>query len=224
MAVEIQDVLNVNVVLLGVGLLNEQEEFDAFRQVLDTEVTLSSTALIGSVPAAQPPTLEPERTLTLHRDRIALVLSSVRSTIAKEYPSKDDLSRLSEVAAQAISNTNVENRKLQAIGYNIALVYDTHTGTRALKYIADRLLKPPVSVQSKWTLIGGTTKLIFDDGANIWTFILEPRLEENASRLFLSVNRHKNDDVLPTEADIKSSLHDIWRQAYDFIETLDQNK
>ena len=152
MPVKIQDVLNANLVLLGVGLLNEQEEFNAFRQAVDTEVTSSSAGLIGSISVLQPNIMEPERTITLNRDRISLSLSSIRSTIAHDYPSPQSIHRLAEVAAQAIASTDFGNRQLQAKGYNLALVYEPDSGSPALKYIADRLLRPPVSVQDKWKL------------------------------------------------------------------------
>ena len=222
MAVEVQDVLKANFVLVGVGLLsNRLEELDAFRDAVDTEVRLGSNMALG-FPLSN---VEPAGTLTLSRDRIVVEISPSGSTIAREYPSYEDLARLAEVAGYAIAKTDFGDQRPRAFGYNIELVYDQDSGLPAVQYLGDRLFAAEISGHEGWQLIGGAGRLIFDEGGKPRNITIEPRFDDRApTKIFMSLNVHENEQRLPNEDEIRNSLEETWRQAHEFVERLDESK
>lgn len=221
MAVEVQDVLKANFVLVGVGLVTKPEELDAFRDAVDTEVEIGPNLFLGG----SLPSIEAGGTVTLNRDRIVLNLSSSGSTIAREYPSRDDLARLAEVAGYAIAETDLGDRLPRAFGYNIELVYDQDSGLSAVQYLGDRLFAAEISGHEGWQLIGGAGRLIFDEGGKPRNITIEPRFDDRApTKIFMSLNVHENEQRLPNEDEIRNSLEETWRQAHEFVERLDESK
>lgn len=222
MGASIQDVLKVNLVLVGVGLLNDTEELNAFRRAVDAELSFSVGGLTLD---AQQNIPEPSGILTLHRDRINLERSLSRTTIGREYPSSpEDLNRLAEVAGQAIESTSLADQRARAFGYNIELVYDQDSGKSAFQYLAQRLFPADFSVNDGWGFIGGSGKLVFEDGERrYWGITIEPRFNaQDATRVFLNLNLHVNEQRLPRKSEVESHLHDVWRQARAFVELLDK--
>ncbi len=219
MAATLHDVVSANLVLVGIGLLNQPDEAERFRNTLDTDMRLE-LGLVANVPTGL---TEPSRTFTLNRERIALNLSSSRSSIAREYPSQSDLGRLAQVASLAIESTDLDGDTLQAFGYNIEMVFNQDTGQSATRYLGKRLFDYGLLGKEGWNLLGGRGQLIFRDDVGQWTITVEPRFgEESTSRFFLSLNLHKDEQRLPTEGEITDSLKEIWQEALAFIDRLDK--
>ena len=219
MAATLQDVVSVNLVLVGVGLLNQPDEAERFRNALDTDMRLE-VGLVANVPSGL---TEPSRTFTLNRERISLNLSSSRSSIAREYPNQSDLARLAQVAALAIDCTDLEGNTPQAYGYNVEMVFNQGTGQSAIQYLGERLFDYGLLKKDGWDLLGGRGQLIFRDAVGQWTITVEPRFgEESTSRFFLSLNLHKDEQWLPPEDEITGSLEEVWQEALAFIERLDK--
>ena len=221
MAVDVQDVLKANIVLLGVGLLTKSEELDAFRDAVDTEVEIGPNLFLGG----PLPNIEASGMVTLNRDRILVHVFPSRSTIAREYPSFEDLGRLAEVAGYAIAKTDLEDRRPQAFGYNIELVYDQDSGLPAVRYLADRLFAAEISGNEGWQLIGGAGRLVFDEDGKPRSITIEPRFDDRAAtKISMSLNVHENEQRLPDEGEIKDALEETWRQAHEFVNRLDEIK
>ena len=112
------DVVTTNLVLVGIGLLKTPEESEEFKSALDTELRME----IGLLANAQTGITEQSKTFTLSRERISLTLSANRSTVAKEYPERNDLGRLAAIATRAKECSDLSGQTLQAFGYNIEMV------------------------------------------------------------------------------------------------------
>ena len=222
MAATLLDVVTANLVLVGVGLLNQQAEIDKFTGEINSEARLE-LGLVANIPSGL---TEPSRTLRLNRERISLELSSARSTIAREYPSPggEDLDHLAEVAALAISCTDLTEQNLQSFGYNIETVFDQDTGQPSIRYLGERLFGPAKLGDGAWNFIGGTGSLVFGGQDGRRTFGVETRFgDQTTTRVFLRLNLHKDEQSLPSESQMKDSLRQIWREAEAFMGQLDRS-
>lgn len=218
MAATLHDVVSANLVLVGVGLLNDPAKVEQFRSALDSDMRIE----VGLATNVQSGAAEPSLTLTLNRERVVLTLSSARSTIAKEYPSIEDFARLAEITQQAIRFTGDANTP-RAFGYNIEMVFDQDTGQPASRYIAERLFDYGHLGKNGWELSGGRGQLIFRDDDGQWTITVEPRFgDEATSRLFLSLNLHKDEQRMPLGEEIKVALEQILQESQDFLNRLDR--
>ena len=216
-----QEVLKTNIVLVGIGLLNEPTQLNAFIESVATDVVVAGAGLSIDIPSN---VAEAARTLTLNRDRIALDLSPSRSIIGRDYPSFYGLDRLAEVVGHALAHTDLEGRVPRAFGYNIELVYSPNSEIPIPRYLADRLLTKNDLGKEGWELVGGTSKLVFEGDGARWTFAVEPRFnDEAAKRIFLSLNLHRDEQRLPNESEIKDSLGELWTQAHSFATRLDES-
>ena len=228
MPVEIQDVLKANLVLLGVDLLNSQEAVQTFANAVGAEISIGANMLPGfPFPFPDIPGPGAGGTITIDRDRIVIETSPTRTIIGRDYPSYDDLNRLSEVAGYAIEQTEGAGAQpLRAIGYNIELVYDQTSTTTAIKYLAERLFTADMPSNEGWQLAGGTGRLTFDDTlGRRWNVSLEPRhKDQETTRIFMSVNAHQNNPRLPSKDEIKRYFQEAWQQAHDFVSKLDASK
>ena len=220
MAVTTPEVVKANIVLLGQRLLRVAEEIESFKRTVGTDVQLAGVGMGVNV---QTGIAGPGLTLILNRDRITLDLSPSQSVINRDYPLREDLARLAEVAGKAISNTSGEEQDLRAFGFNIELVFDQDSDFPAFDYLSRRLFDVDGLGSEGWQFIGGAGKLIFGDGGRRWTFALEPRFgDETESRVFLSVNLHKARQSPPTVDEIRSSFEELWDEVYDFAQRLDE--
>ncbi len=220
MSAEIQDVLSVNLVLVGFGLLQAQPELEKFKNLIsdDVQTELNVVADIANA------TAESSRIFTFSRDRLKLNLSNSRSTIVKEFPTDSDLDRLAEVVALAIDCTDLVGKSTQAHGYNIDIVYSQKSGHKTLQYLGERLFNTGFLKESNWGFVGGAVRLHFDDHTFKRTITVEPRFrEETSERVFLSLNLHKNESQVPTKDEIKNTLEQIWRESHEFIGRLDEH-
>ena len=219
MATTLEDVLNANLVLVGVELLNELDAVERFRNELAPDLRLEVGMAVDGATGLP----EPSRTLTLGKDRIQITLHSSRATIAREYPDDSGLLRLAQVAARAIEFTKLESRLPQAFGYNIELVFNQSSGQPALQYIGDRLFASlPINEPGRY-FIGGTGQLIYADDDGRWTITVQPRFNDTTtSRVFLSLNLHKQEQRFPDEAEIQTTLKKIQQEAVAFADRLEQ--
>ena len=221
MAATLHDVVSANLVLVGVGLLNQPDEVERFRSALGVDLRVE-VGLVTNIPSGQ---TEPSRTLTLNRERIALDLSSWRSSIAREYPDESDLARLAQVAALAIEKTDLPEQTPQAFGYNIEMVFDQNSGQPAIQYIGERLFGQQLTSRTGWTLFGGTGQAIFTSDAGRWTITLRPQIGDTATtRVLLALNLHKDEQRFPDANEIRASLEKAWDEAVSFMNRLDERK
>ncbi len=219
MAMTLEDVLSVNLVLVGVELLHEPDMVERFRNELAHDLRLE----VGMVVLGATGVPEPSRILTMSRDRIQLTLHASRSTIAREYPDDLGLTRLAHVADRAIELTNLEGKAPQAFGYNMELVFDQDSGQPAIQYIGNRLFgNLPTGVPGR-NLVGGTGQLIFSDSAGQWTISIQPRFNDSDTRrVFLSLNLHKQEQRFPDEAEIQTTLEQIRQETLAFADRLER--
>ena len=220
MGIEFEDVLKADLVLIGFGLLSTPGEFEEFRSAVGTDATVAGH---GMTIDAQTNVAEQGRAISLNRDRIILEIFPSRSTIRREYPTNaGDLLRLAEVAWQAISNTRNREIGLRAYGYNLDLVYSQDSEPLAQEYLASRLFSNDLPLREEWQLMGGAGRIIYREGENQWQFTLEPRFNDAAtSRIFLTVNLHKDKQEIPSESEMNESLEEVWQQARKFAMLLD---
>ena len=221
MAVTPPEVVKANLVLVGLRLLSAPEEFEAFRRAVGTDVQMAGTGLAMNIRSGL---TEPMISLALNKDRIAIELSPDRSTINRDYPLREDLRRLAEVAGQAISNTkSIAEQQPRAYGFNIELVLDQDSGVPAFEYLSKRLFDVGPLGNEGWQFVGGAGKLIFSDSGRRWTINLEPRFnDETESRIFLTVNLHEAEQDPPTADQIREFLEELWDEVHDFVQRLDK--
>ena len=220
MAIDIQDILKVNVIFVGIGLLDEPASLEGFRNSVGSEV-VPEGVIFEPHPGGAP---MQGQILRLAKDRIFLESSPFRTLVNRDYPTQDGLERLAEIVASAIENTNLEARKPRAFGFNIELVFDQASENSALSYLANRIFSPNISGTQGWQLMGGAGKLIFKENAHRWTVRIEPRLnEEMTTKVFLALNFHINEERLPEKAEIHNLLLKTWEQAHNFVNRIDDN-
>ena len=221
MTVTGQEVLKASFVLVGAHLLGTPEQLQAFQNAIDTDVASSGFSLnIGATANAQ----EAVHVLTVNRDRITLDLSPARSSITREYPTKEELGRLAEIAGLAVANSGTELRP-QAFGYNVELVYLQDSELPASQYIAQRLFASDLPAVAESTVSGGAGTLSFVDGTTNWNFTIEPRFRDGKTeKVFLSLNMHREEKRMPSEHEIKDSLRRTWEEAMAFARRFDESE
>ena len=214
MSTEIQDVLTANMVLVGVDLLNTPESVNAFRLEIDSEV--SSGLPHGSINNG-------DRYLTISKHRISLSLAPDRSMIEREYPSRNDLPMLAEVAQKAMYFTDVgEQHEIRALGYNVRLVYQQDSGLSAAEYLSMRIFRGNLPGNEKWTLKGGSAKMTFGNGDRDLNVTIEPRFNDpGTEKVYLGLNLHSTEQRLPEKNEVQDSLEEAWDEAEQFIRHLD---
>jgi hypothetical protein len=215
MAVKIEDILQINLVLVGLSLLNTAQETSNFRRAVGTEV-LTTEAGIGNEVV--------NRTHTLSRDRITIAGSPDRTSVIREFPRPDELDRLAYVAAMALENTDLSAHELIAFGYNLEIVYEGTPPEQAISYLGKRLFRSDVLQNGQTNLAGGSAKLFFVKDNRYWQVALEPRLnDQSTTRIFAGVNLHRpeQDVSLLTESEIKTSLELVWSEAHDLVNRID---
>ena len=219
MPVNIQDVLKVNIVIVGVNILTSPKEFEAFSREVGTEVTEERVEIGNEL---TPVVSVVRRNLSLKRDRIIIGCLPDKTIVEREFPSKDSLNRLAEVAGKALQISS-EGGTPRAFGYNLELIYDHDVGVSAFHYIGERLFREGTFSPEGWELAGGAGRLLFNSDAGRWTIQIEPRFnDENASRVFLNLNFHKEEGRLPNKEEMLSTFHQVWEQSHNFAHRLDE--
>ena len=214
MAVRVEDVLQVNLIVVGVNLINTQEELDALRREVGVEIVTGEARLGAELV---------ERTHDLNRDRIMIRSTPERTAIAREYPEESDLGRLAQVAGLAVENTDLTGQEMQALGYNVELVYESDTKEPALKYLAGHLFKSSL-LRGDAEISGGAARLFYTKGGRTWQARLEPRFNDDATtKIFAALNLHQADADLSSlgEPSIRDSLKLLWDEIHSLIGQLE---
>ncbi len=227
MAITRQEVLKLNVVLLGASLLAEPDE--QFRFANRVAADISSEVLVSGpnmpVPSGFGIEVDEAATLlTLLKDRIALHTFSTRTIIEQDYPVSDDLERLASVVVFAIECTNPGRVALTAFGVNLQMSFASDSDPYGQRYIGERLYGGRILGDEAWTLLGGTGRVFYEseDGA-VWNFNLEPRGNDPTNqRVYLGVNMHMSDPIDLTGDVILTALREVWKQTQCFAVRLDE--
>ena len=217
----IVDILHADMVLVGVSLLNQQSDRDAFAREIGAELT---TTEIGIGPPPQGDMSAPlQTTVEIARDRISIAQVQSRTTIRRDYPSQmeldDDLERLADVAIKAIRHSERQNQQKRAHGYNMACTFDLGLEYPAVRYIGQQLF----SNTFEDTLVGGTARLVFlqEDGSQV-TFDVQPRPNNDlqSRTLFVALNVHCRGDRMPKPEQVRTSLKELKPQIMTFMAQL----
>ena len=223
----IEDVIEINLVLVGIQLLASAEERARFRKVVGREVVERPAANIAieiapSGVSSSPPL--PNERLLLNRDRIIVDVIPDRSTIARKYPNEDDIDRLVEVINHAIEQSDVGSQKLRAYGINLDAVYELPTEENASQFIAKRIFFPDLLQKTGSQLVGGSAKLHFLKDGQTWNVAIEPRFGKlEANKVFVSLNLHKEGTEMPSQSLIGASFREVWKQADSFMDSLNRS-
>ena len=221
MTVRVEDVLSVNVVLVGIELLKTAAEVVACSAAIGRELHQDG-AFLDAVPQGAPIA---GRMVRLPRERILVEVSALQSRVTKEYPADiDDVALVARVAAQALASASAQKPVVPAHGFNLSMVYSAESGEDALRYLERRVFAPPAFVPQEWTSLGAQGKLKFQDGARQWTVTLEPRLQvPNTPKVFLNVNLHVSETGVPSEDEMETQLRTLWERAHGLINAIDTN-
>ena len=222
MDLQVEDIIRMNVVLVGTQLLTSPVEKDAFSVSVNAEVTEAITggftvSLGPTGISAQQPSIPQPRLLTLQKERITLDLAPGLSTIFRDYPTKIEIERLAEVANLAISHSDLNTQTLQAFGFNLEAVCGLPYGKMFDGFLASSIYAPNITDNSCFRLTGGSTKMTFQNESGQWNVGLEPRFGDVASsKLFMTLNLHIASQAMPTRDEIHSSLHSTWEHVRIF--------
>ena len=224
MSIVFDDVLKIDMVLVGIRLLSTSEERDAFDKAVDTEVLESAMPSLkldigagGVQPNASNQFNLASTTLLLSRDRITLELTPDRSNITREYPNREDLDRLANVIDHAIGSSKFQSKQLRAYGFNIDATYTLPSEQTASQFIANRLFAS--NPFQGYHLKGGMARFHLIRNDQTWNIRVEPRLgDPAASKVFVSLNLHIEEMSLPSKPFIKKSLNDMWDQVHSVMD------
>ena len=220
MPVIIQDVLKINIVFVGISVLNDSGEIAAFSDAVGTEVV--SEGRIGMVREFSSVAPVGGRRLALQRDRIKIDSLPDRTIIEREFPLENDLQRLAEVADEALRSTEAEESP-RTFGYNLELVYDQDSGASTFQYVGEHLFQKVTFAPEGWTFGGGAGRMRFNSPDGRWTVQIEPRFnEETSTKVFLNLNFHKEEQRLPDLDEMLRTFPNVWWQAHDFAQRLDE--
>ena len=210
------DVLQINMVMLGTGILATPDEQNAFVSSIGTEIVVSRPPLIPVDEEVRPVSL------VMSRERYRVDVSAQRVMVAKEFPqSADDVDELIPVVKRVLESSK-EKPSPTAVGYNLQLVYDLGEGIKAheqLGTLFDRHLPFPTG----WSLRGGTCSLsVVDEERFNWLFKLETRFGDlDTSKVFLDSNLHVDKPSPETDAEL---LRRVWQISVDLVRALETKK
>ena len=217
----IVDILHADMVLVGVSLLNQQSDRDAFAKRIGAEVTTTELGIGPQVPSEVATPLQ--TTVNIARDRISITQAPGRTTIRRDYPShmhlEEDLKRLTDAAITAIRHSDWKNQQKRAHGYNMSCTFDMGLSHPAVHYIGQQLFQNVFEDR----FLGGTARLLFshEDGSQV-TFDLQPRPNNDLQSriLYAGINVHIEGSRMPKPEEISSSLLKLWSQTLSFMEQL----
>ena len=220
MAVEVQDVLSVDAVFVGLELLRNNDEIAACSTALGSEIITEVAGLLLGSPQS---TSGQARLLKIPRARMLMETSAHRTRAMREYPASiDDVDSVVQLTTQAIANTDLQAAVPSSFGFNIELVYNQDSGENAFTYLGQRLFARASDLNEKWGHVGGSGKLVAHEGNWEWTISLEPRFQAaDAEKVFLSANLHVPESRMPNAGEMKTMLERLWTGVHDLIAKLD---
>ncbi len=219
MTATLKDVIVINFVLVGIELLSTQEQVRAFVDAVEPDVKVEPNRTTNLLSGET----EQGKTVAIDRERIAIESFPSRTSISRQYPSRSDLHRFSEVISEALNHTELGERAPRAFGYNMDMVLEQDSGRSALSYLGERILGSEPPGNPDWDFAGATCRAIFSDDSRLWTFNVEPRFNDpNVALVFMSVNLHVSEQRFPSGEEIATSLNSIWEESQHFQDSLDQ--
>ena len=222
MPAQVQDITTVHFALSGLSLLKDREEFEAFRSAIAVDVAITQ----GFTPVAGGGG-QPQRSLSLPKERITLTFTPNSTTITREYPvDTGDLKRLAEVAQLAIDNSDVGNQQPRLFGFVVDLIFDQDTSVPASLYLANILFAPTYSLFDEgWDLKGGEGTLEYVRETRRRLITMESQTDDDAStRVYMRFGEHVTEERIPEQGEILASLVDAWKRAAGFVDSLDKRK
>ena len=157
--------------------------------------------------------------LILDRERIEITILESQLFVTREYPSEEDLLPLANISTATL---NFLNQPIEAIGYNVDLVFEQNSGRSAERYLGGRLFKHRELGGMEWPLWGGSGTMVFGNSRKRKSFNLAPRLEDDkTTRVLVEANYHVGDGIIPQETEISESLATIWRDTIGIMELID---
>ena len=218
----IEDTLSISLVFPGITLLSNAEEVASFQRAVSTEVVPQDLVLshIGIDPHSSAVS---GKLLQLPRDRINIESSVSRSSIARDYPSREGLPQYCEIVRRIIAETAAfpSSPDIQ-FGVNVSLVFNQDSDTTAASYIGNRVFGSQLRDLYGAALIGGSAKFSVSTDDGLLNFTLEPRRNAaDTSRVFLQLNHHFNNKKFPLDDELDELIMYNWDLAHSFISDLD---
>ncbi len=216
-----QEIVKVDLVLVGVRLLSESQQVNAFSELADGEVVSPSTGLVSM---EQRP-IEPATRLELPKARIVLASDSQQSSIEQLYPDEDDLPRFADIVTLASRCSNLDSALVAVHGYSLAMAYRQDSGMDALRYLGKHMFGEVPFAAEGWDSVGGTGKCMYESPDGHWEFFVEPRFQKrDTDRVFLHLNLYRGQATIPNRKEIIEMLQLVWKQAYDLAFRIDEGR
>ncbi len=223
MALHEQEAIKVNLVLVGIRLLTESRQLESFSELVGGDA-VTRTLGLEFTSAQKPP--EPTTLLEFPKDRITLQLGAGRSVIERAYPDTSDLhdlSRIAEVTTLAVDKSELDGALPTGHDYNVEMVYEQDSGETADKYLSQRLFRANDLAAQGWDAVGGGGRLTYEASDERWEFVAEPRYRSrDTHKVFLALNLHKEQPVIPEQSDIATTLERVWNEACALSDRIDR--
>ena len=204
------ELISLNVVILGVELLDSVESIARFGGNF-YEYRWSPI---------NDPSGGTGKRISLDRDRIHIDLTPLRSTVRQEYPRHDEVPRLADVVHQVLEYTEKPLASVTAHGFNAEFSFPTGE-VPASRFLANKALSGFPEIHD-WQMVGGSARMTFMDGSGVLrTISIEPRfMNEQIRRAYLNINLHFEKAGEPSKETIQAGFYQIIRDAESFMETL----
>ena len=208
MPISLHVALSASVVIVGIDLPSVDNLVEELEVISKTDVQVLS-GRDG----------DPD-VLILDRVRIEITILESQLSVSREYPSEEDLLPLANISTATL---NFLNQPIEAIGYNVDLVFEQNSGRSAERYLGGRLFKHRELGGKEWPLWGGFGTMVFGNSRKRKSFNVAPRLEDDkTTRVLVEANYHVGDGNIPQETEISESLATIWRDTIGIMELIDE--
>ncbi len=207
MSVSLHVALGASVVVAGIDMPAMDDFVEKLKAIFETDVQVLSGR--GGDPDV----------LVLDRERIEVSVQGSQLIISRDYPSEEDLSTLARISNATLA---LLDQSIEAIGYNVDLVFEQNSGRSAERYLGERLFRHGKLDDDAWPLWGGSGTMVFGSSRERKSFTVAPRLDdEKTTRVLVEANYHVVDGQTPLESGISESLAVIWRDAFRVMELVD---
>ena len=220
MTLSLIDVVKVDAVLLGDNLLANESAITSLRKALDLDDLQIGRGLATQVSTGE---TAPSITVSINRERVTVDVLPNRLAVAKEYPSRADLSRLAEVVRTVVDCSSLPTDRSVPHGYNIEMLYRCD-GQTAAAFISEHLLMSMRVAKDGWTPIGNNGRVVYQHGERQWTFSVEPRFNDPQTPIvYVAANLHIDSQPPPTTGPLSKELDTVWEEAQEFVGRLSRS-
>ena len=207
MSVSLHVALEASVVIMGVDMPSMNDFVEKLEAMFETDVQVLSGR------AGDPDVL------VLDRERIEVSVQGSRLIINRYYPSEEDLPTLARISNATLT---LLDQPIEAIGYNVDLVFEQDSGRSAERYLGERLFRHGKLDGDDWPLWGGSGTMVFGSSRERKSFTVAPRLDdEKTTRVLVEANYHVVGGQTPLEAGMSESLAIVWKDAFRVMELVD---